>query len=93
MNLCSYAHVIFDEVAPKHTTEKRQPLQQILLRKLDISMHKTKSRSLSFTLYKYLLKVGINFPSIRPKPLKPVEERSDNTLELIHIDNDFLNRT
>jgi hypothetical protein len=32
--------------------EKRQPLQQMLLGKLDIHMQKTENRSLSFTLYK-----------------------------------------
>jgi hypothetical protein len=41
----------------KHTMEKRQPLQQMLLRKLDIYMWKTKTRSLSFMLYQNQLKV------------------------------------
>jgi hypothetical protein len=36
--------------SPKYMMEKRQPLQQILLGKLDIHMQKTKIRSLSFTL-------------------------------------------
>jgi hypothetical protein len=31
--------------------------------------------------------------NIRPETLKLVQERSGNTLELIDIDNDFLNRT
>jgi hypothetical protein len=30
---------------------------------------------------------------IRPETLKIVQERAENTLELICIDNDFLNRT
>jgi hypothetical protein len=37
--------------------EKRQPLQQMLLGKLDIHMKKTKTRSLSYTLYQNQLKV------------------------------------
>jgi hypothetical protein len=31
MNPYFYAHLIFDKVAKKHTMEKRQPLQQMLL--------------------------------------------------------------
>jgi hypothetical protein len=42
---------------PKHTMEKRQPLQKMLVGKLDICLQKTESRSMSFTLYKYQLKV------------------------------------
>jgi hypothetical protein len=37
--------------------QKRQPLQQMLLGKLDIYMQKSETRSVSFTLYKYQLKV------------------------------------
>jgi hypothetical protein len=47
----------FWQSCPKHTMEKRQPLQQMLLGKLDICMQKTETRSMSFTLYKYQLKV------------------------------------
>jgi hypothetical protein len=38
-------------------TKKRQPLQYILLGKLDICMQKTETRFISLTLYKYQLKV------------------------------------
>jgi hypothetical protein len=41
----------------KHMMEKRQLLQQMFLGKLGICMQKTESRSKSFTLYKYQLKV------------------------------------
>jgi hypothetical protein len=41
----------------KHMMEKRQPLQQMLLGKLDIYMQKTETRSLSFTLYQNQFKV------------------------------------
>jgi hypothetical protein len=37
--------------------EKRQPFQQMLLEKLAIYMQKTETRFISFTLYKYQLKV------------------------------------
>jgi hypothetical protein len=36
---------------PKHTTEKRKPLQQMMLGKLDIHMKNIETRSGSFTLY------------------------------------------
>jgi hypothetical protein len=49
MNPYSYVHLIFYE----GTLEKRQPLQQMLLGKLDICMQKTETRSISFILYKY----------------------------------------
>jgi hypothetical protein len=38
---------------PKHTMEKRQPLQQILLGKPNMCMQKTETQSRSLTLYKY----------------------------------------
>jgi hypothetical protein len=41
----------------KHTMEKRQPFQQMLLGKLSICPQKTETRSISFTLPKYQLKV------------------------------------
>jgi hypothetical protein len=41
----------------KKRKKKRQPLQQILLGKLGICMQKTEIRSMSFTLYKYQLKL------------------------------------
>jgi hypothetical protein len=45
MNPCSYAHLVFDKGAKKHTMEKRQPLQQMLLGKLDTCLQKTEIRS------------------------------------------------
>jgi hypothetical protein len=38
--------------------EKRQPLQQTFLGKLHICLQKSEIRSMSFTLYKYQLKVN-----------------------------------
>jgi hypothetical protein len=44
--------------------EKRQPLEQMLLGKLDKCIQKTETRFMSLTLYKYQLKV---------EKLRPVE--------------------
>jgi hypothetical protein len=41
----------FSQRSPKHTLEKKQPLQQMVLGKLDIDMQNTEMRSLSFILY------------------------------------------
>jgi hypothetical protein len=38
--------------------EKRQPLQKMLLGKLDICLQKTETKSMPFILYKYQFKVG-----------------------------------
>jgi hypothetical protein len=43
--------------SPKHALEKRQSLQQMMLEKVAIHMWKTETRSLSFTLYQYQIKV------------------------------------
>jgi hypothetical protein len=56
MNSPSYTHLIFYK-GIQNMREKRQPLQQILLGKLSISMHKTEIRSMFFTLYKFQLKM------------------------------------
>jgi hypothetical protein len=50
MNPCSYVHLIFDKGA-QNIMEKRQPLQQMLLGKLDICMQKNETRSMLITLY------------------------------------------
>jgi hypothetical protein len=55
MNSHSYAHLIFDKGAKTYNGE-RQPLQQMLLRKLVICMQQTET-SMFTTLYKYQLKM------------------------------------
>jgi hypothetical protein len=55
MNPHSYTHLIFDKGA-KNIWWRKEPLQQMLLGKLDMCMPKTETRSLSFTLYKCQLK-------------------------------------
>jgi hypothetical protein len=70
--------------------EKRQPLQQMLLGKLYICMQKTKTRSMSFMLYKFHSK-WIKDLNIRPETVKLVQERIGNTVEF--IGKDFLSRT
>jgi hypothetical protein len=72
--------------------EKRQPLQQMLLGKLDICKQKTEIRSTFFTLYKYNSKC-VKDLNMRPETLKLVQERGGKTLEHIGIGNNFLNRT
>jgi hypothetical protein len=53
--------------------EKRQPLQQMVLGKLDIHMQMTETRSLPFTLYQYQFKVD-QYLNIRTKTLKLLQE-------------------
>jgi hypothetical protein len=45
------SQLIFDKSAKKHTLEKRQPLQWLVLGKLNTHMCKTGTRSLSLPLY------------------------------------------
>jgi hypothetical protein len=68
--------------------EKRQPLQQKLLGKLVSSLQKTETRSCTSINSKWIKDLNI-----RPQTLKFVQERVGNTLELIGIGKDFLNRT
>jgi hypothetical protein len=72
--------------------EKRQPVQQMLLRTLDTCLQKTETGSMFVTLYKYHSKL-IKELSIRPETLKLVQERAGNTPEAIGIGKDFLSRT
>jgi hypothetical protein len=57
LNLCSDTHLISYKAAKKPIMEKRQPLQEILLGKLDICMQKTKTRSMCVALHKEQLKM------------------------------------
>jgi hypothetical protein len=72
--------------------EKRQPLQQMLLRKLDIHIYKTETRSLSSPCTKINSK-WIKDLHIRPETLKQLQEAVANTWEQTGIGNNFLNRT
>jgi hypothetical protein len=69
--------------------EKRQPLQQMLLGKLDICLQKTKTRSMFLTLSTINSK-WIKDLNIRPKTLKLVQERTGNIMKAIGIGCDFL---
>jgi hypothetical protein len=51
MNPHIYTHLIFDKGAKKHTMEKRQPLQQMLLGKVVNRPQETETRSMSIILY------------------------------------------
>jgi hypothetical protein len=68
--------------------EKRQPLQQIFLGKLDIHMQKTDTRSLLSPCTNINSK-WIKDLNVRPETLKQLQEVVGNTLEKIGIGNDF----
>jgi hypothetical protein len=56
MNPLIYTHLIFDKGAKTYDGEKTA-FSTNVAGKLDIFMQKTETRSISFTLYKYQLKV------------------------------------
>jgi hypothetical protein len=72
--------------------EERQPLQQMLLGKVVIHLQETKTRSMSITCTS-INSEWIKDLNISPKTLNLVQEGAGNTLELIGIGKDFLNRT
>jgi hypothetical protein len=92
MNPHSYAHLIFDKRCQKHMMEKRQPLQQILLRKVVICLQKLKLDPCLSPCASINSK-WIKDLSIRPETLQLVHERAGDTLEAIGIGKDFLSRT
>jgi hypothetical protein len=64
----------------------------MLLGKVGIYLQKTKPKSMSITCTSIISK-WIKDLNIRSETLKLVQERAGNTLELIGIGKDFLNRT
>jgi hypothetical protein len=92
MNLHSYAHLIFDKGAKNHTTEKRQPLQKCCWEKW-LSACKKKKLDPCLSPCTSINSKWIKDLNIRPRTLKLVQEGIRNTLELIGIVKDFLNRT
>jgi hypothetical protein len=72
--------------------EKRQPLQQMLLGKLDIAYRKLKLDP-CLSLCTDINSKWMKNLNIRPETLKLVQEKAENTLEAIGIDKDFLSRT
>jgi hypothetical protein len=72
--------------------EKRQPLQQMLLGKLDICMQETESNPCLSPCISFNSK-WIKDLNIKSESLKLVQERAGNALKLIGIGNDFLNTT
>jgi hypothetical protein len=90
MNPRNYAHLIFDKRHQKYTMEKIQPVQQILLGKLDICLQKIET---SLSLCVSINSKWIKDLNIRPETLMLVQEKAGNTLEATGTGNDFLNRT
>jgi hypothetical protein len=72
--------------------EKRQHLQQMLLGKMAIHLEKLKLDPCLSPCTNINSK-WIKDLNIRPETLKLVQERAGNTLEVIGIGKDFLNRT
>ena len=71
--------------------EKGQPLQQMVLVQLALSMQKNENRPFLISLYK--AKVQVDQRSIKPGTLKLLEEKVGKTLEHIGTGENFLNRT
>jgi hypothetical protein len=92
MNPHSYALLIVDKGTKKYTIEKRQPLQQVLLGKVVIYLQKTETGSM-FIPCTNIYSKWIKDLNIRPEILTLVQERARNTLEVIGIGKNFLNRT
>jgi hypothetical protein len=72
--------------------EKRQPLQQKLLGNW-LAICKKLKLDLCISLCTRINSKWIKDLNIRPQTLKLIQGRVGNTLEVIGIGNDFLNRT
>jgi hypothetical protein len=70
--------------------EKTQPIQQMLMGKLDIDMQNTETRSLLFTLYQNQSK-WIKDLNISSEILRQLQETVENTLEQIGTGKNVLN--
>jgi hypothetical protein len=79
--------------SPKHTMEKRQPLQKMLLRKLDICMQKKMKLDPCLSPRININSKWIKDLNIRPKTLKQLQETVGNTWEHIGTESGFLNKT
>jgi uncharacterized protein (DUF736 family) len=76
MNPQSYAHLIFDKGSKTYDGEKTASSTNVG----ETGYLHAEIKSMSFTLYKYQLKVSKDF-NIRPETLKLVQERARDTLE------------
>jgi hypothetical protein len=92
MNPHNYTHLIFDKGAKNKRWRKENLFKKCCwknwisaCRKLKLHPFLSPCTSINSKWIKDL--------NIRPETLKPVQERAGNTLELIGIGNDFLNRT
>jgi hypothetical protein len=87
-----YACLIFDKGDKKHTMEKRQPLQKMLLGKLSICKQKTEIDPCLSPCTSIISK-WIKDLNIRPEALKLAQERAGKTLEAVSIGKCSLSRT
>jgi hypothetical protein len=72
---------------------ERQPLQQMLLGKVVICLQNTETDKPFLPPCTSINSKWIKDLNVRSKTLKMVQKRAGNTLEVIGIDKDFLNRT
>jgi hypothetical protein len=72
--------------------EKRQPLQQKILEKLDFHLQKTETRSQSLT-FTGINSKWINALHVRPETVKLIQEKIGNTLDRIGMGNNLMNGT
>jgi hypothetical protein len=92
MNPHNYTHLIFDKVTKNIQWRKDSLVKKCCWEKWLSICKKTETRTMFITLYSINSK-WIKDLNIKPETLKLVQEGAGNTLEVIGICKDFLNRT
>jgi hypothetical protein len=92
MNPCNYTHLIFDKGA-KNIRQRKDSLFNKCCRKKWLSVCKKLKLDPCLSAYTSINSKWIEDLNIRPETLKLVQKGAGNTLELISIRKDFLNRT
>ena len=88
----TYGHLFVDKGAKKNSKKKRQPLQQMVLVQVRVSLQKNKTDPF-FTPCTKLKSKWIKDLHIKPATLKLLEEKVGKSLEHIGTGKNFLNRT
>jgi hypothetical protein len=91
VNPHSYAHLIFDKGAKNIWWRKHSLFNKCCWEKW-LSAYKKLKLDPSLSPYTSINSKWIKDLNIRPKTLKLVQERAENTLEIIDIGKDFLNK-